>query len=96
MSDWQEKYDSYWIGIVIGLLIPGLFAWAYIERMNLWYALQTLQFAQGTVLNKLLLVSVFPNLAFIFVFYQIDMWRLSKGLLIGAMPYMLASLFLSM
>lgn len=93
---WQDRYDHYWVGILIGLLLPGLFAFAYIERMNLWYALETFQFAQGTILNKLLLVSIFPNLALIFVFYQLDLWQVSKGVLIGAMPYMLASLYFSL
>ncbi len=93
---WQEKYDHVWLGVLIGLLLPGLFALAYIERMNLWYALQTFQFAQGTLLNKLLLVATFPDLALIFVFYQLDMWQVSKGVLVGTFPYMLASLYFSL
>ena len=50
----------------------------------------------GGVLSKLLLVSVFPDLALLFVFYTTDTWRLAKGVLIGAMPYILAALFISM
>lgn len=47
------------------------------------------------MLSKLLLVSVFPNLALIFVFYTTDTWKLSKGLLVGSMPYILASIAVS-
>ena len=64
--------------------------------MNLWYPLQTFQFQAGSVLSKLLLVSVFPDLALIFVFYTTDTWRLSKGVLIGALPYILASLVIAL
>ena len=92
----MDRFDRYWIGILIGLILPAAFGVTYIEVMNLWYALKTFQFEVGGVLSKLLLVSVFPDLALIFVFYTTDTWRLSKGVLIGAMPYILAALIVSM
>lgn len=88
----MDRFDRYWIGILIGLILPAAFGLTYIEVMNLWYPLKTLQFDVGGVLNKLLMVSVFPDLALIFVFYTTDTWRLSRGVLAGAMPYILASL----
>ena len=57
---------------------------------------EALQFEAGGVLSKLLLVSVVPDLALIFVFYTTDTWRLSKGILAGAMPYILAALMVSL
>ena len=92
----MDRFDRYWIGILIGLVLPALFGLTYIEVMNLWYPLHTFQFEAGGVLSKLLFVSVFPDLALIFVFYTTDTWRLSKGVLVGAMPYILASLIVSM
>ncbi len=92
----MDRFDRYWIGILLGLLIPAAFGLTYIEVMNLWYPLRTLQFQAGGVLSKLLLVSVFPDLALIFVFYTTDTWRLAKGVLCGALPYILASLIVSM
>ena len=92
----MDRFDRYWIGIIIGFLLPAAFGFTYIDVMNLWYPLQTFQFEAGGVLSKLLFVSVFPDLALIFVFYTTDTWRLSKGVLIGAMPYILATLWLSM
>ena len=88
----MDRFDRYWIGILIGLILPAAFGMTYIEVMNLWYPLKTLQFDVGGVLNKLLMVSVFPDLALVFVFYTTDTWRLSRGVLAGAMPYILASL----
>lgn len=92
----RDRLDRYWIGIVAGLLMPAAFGLTYIDVMNLWYPLKTLQFQAGGVLSKLLLVSVFPNLAFVFVFYTLEMWKTSKGLLIGALPYILAALAVSL
>lgn len=91
----MERFDRYWIGILLGLIIPALFMVVYIQQMNLWYAVETFQVQLGSVLNKLLQVSVFPDLALIFVFYTTDTWRLSKGLLIGALPYILAAVAFS-
>ncbi|MCR5533161.1 MAG: hypothetical protein K6F10_04695 [Paludibacteraceae bacterium] len=92
----MDRFDRYWIGILVGLILPAAFALIYIEAMNLWYPLQTLQFQAGGVLSKLLLVSIFPDLALIFVFYTTDTWRLAKGVLIGTMPYLLATILVSM
>ena len=67
----MDRFDRYWIGIVVGLVLPAAFGLTYIEVMHLWYALRT-------------------------VFYTTDTWRLAKGVLIGALPYILASLMVSM
>lgn len=91
----MDRFDKYWIGILVGLLLPAIFGLTYIEVMNLWYPLRTFQFEAGGVLSKLLLVAVFPDLALIFVFYTTETWRLSKGVLIGALPYILASIMIS-
>ena len=91
----MSRFDKYWIGILLGLIIPAAFGLTYIDVMNLWYPLKTLQFQAGGVLSKLLLVSVFPNLELIFVFYTTDTWKLSKGLLVGSMPYILAAIAVS-
>ncbi|MBR3566103.1 MAG: hypothetical protein IKN91_07240 [Paludibacteraceae bacterium] len=92
----MERFDKYWIGILVGALSPILFMWAYIERYELWYYLQTMQFYDHSILSKLLLCSVFPDMGLIFVFYLTNTWNLSKGILIGMMPFMIASLLVSM
>lgn len=91
----MERLDRYWIGIVVGLLLPAAFGLLYIDVMNLWYPLKMLHFEAGSVLSKLLLVSVFPDLALIFVFYTTESWKLSKGILIGMFPYLIASIAVS-
>jgi len=92
----MDRFDRYWIGILIGLVLPAAFCVAYVDAMGLWYPIMTFKMQAGMVLNKLLLVSVFPDLALIFLFYTTDTWRLAKGVLIGAMPYILATIYVSM
>ena len=36
----MDRFDRYWIGILVGLIIPAAFALIYIDVMNLWYPLQ--------------------------------------------------------
>ncbi len=83
----MQRLDKYWLGIVVGILLPALFAIAYIERMGLWNVL--LEHRMYSVLNKLLLVAVFPNMALLFLFYRADTWKLAKGIIIGAIPYLI-------
>lgn len=88
----MQRFDKYWIGIVLGLIMPALFIVVYVDHFNLWYTFQTFGWQLSTTFSKLLQVSVFPNLALVFVFYTTDTWNLSKGVLIGAMPYIIAAI----
>lgn len=72
-------------------MLPAAFCAAYIGHFHLWYTFSVFGFRMmGGVWNKLLQVAVFPDLALVFVFYTTDTWRLSKGVLLGALPYILA------
>ena len=88
----MQRFDKYWIGIVLGLLMPALFILVYVDHFNLWYTFQTFGWQLSSTFSKLLQVSVFPNLALVFVFYTTDTWKLYKGVLIGAMPYIIAAI----
>lgn len=88
---WREKIDKYSLGILIGLLLPAAFGYAYVESYHLWGALRALNFEAGSMLSKMLLLAAFPDLAFLFVFYELDTWKLSKGVLIGSFPYVIAA-----
>lgn len=68
--------------------------YAYIDRFNLWYTFEAFDMDyMGSILGKILQVGIFPNLALLFVFYTMELWRLAKGVLIGAFPYLIASIF---
>ena len=68
--------------------------YAYIDRFNLWYTFEAFDMDyMGSILGKILQVGIFPNLALLFVFYTMELWRIAKGVLIGAFPYLIASIF---
>lgn len=87
-----RKLDKYWIGCLVGLVLPAAFAWIYIDTYHLWGILRTFHFT-GEVCTKLAILSCFPDLALLFLFYTTDTWRLSKGVLIGMFPYLLLAIW---
>lgn len=87
----MQRFDKYWIGAVIGLLLPLTFIAVYLSHFHLWFLLEVGRAAFPTF-SKLCLLSVFPNLALIFVFYTTNTWNLSKGVLLGAFPFMIAAI----
>ena len=48
----------------------------------------------GGILGWIVQVGIFPNLALLFVFYTMELWKLAKGILIAALPYLIASIIL--
>ncbi|MBR2451106.1 MAG: hypothetical protein IKB40_06415 [Paludibacteraceae bacterium] len=59
----------------------------------MWYTFQAFDIdVMGGVVSKILQVGIFPNLALLFVFYTLEMWRLAKGVLLAALPYLIASI----
>jgi hypothetical protein len=75
--------------------LPALVGYVYVERFNLWYTFEAFDIdLMGNILGKILQVGIFPNLALLFVFYTLEVWRLAKGVLLGALPYLIASIAL--
>lgn len=73
--------------------MPILVGYTYIERFNLWYTFETFDIdLMGSILSRILQVGIFPNLALLFVFYTLEAWHLAKGVLLGALPYLIASI----
>lgn len=90
-----DRLDKYWIGIVFGLLMPALFLYSYMSNFHLGSFFRMTFWMGNPVAVHLLSLSVFPNMGALFVFYTMDVWRLSKGVMIGAFPYILAAVILS-
>ena len=68
----MDRFDTYWLGILIGLVAPALFGWAYVEQFHLWNALQAFRFEPNLMLSKLCILAVFPDMALLFLFYALD------------------------
>ena len=74
------------------MILPALVGYVYIERFNLWYTFETFEWnLMRPIVGQICQVGIFPNLAIIFIFYTLETWRLAKGVLIGALPYIIAS-----
>ncbi len=81
--------------MLLGLALPALVGFVYIDRFNLWYTFESFDMSLvGPILGKIMQVGIFPNLALLFVFYTMEVWKLAKGVLIGALPYLIASIAL--
>jgi hypothetical protein len=92
-----EKFNNFWIGFVPGIFIPPLFIWLYMNQFSPFDTgfIDTIKVLYpSALLGKLLLLSAFPNLALLFVFYKTDSFKLGAGILSGGMPYLISSFFM--
>jgi len=93
----MKRFDHFLYGFVPGLLLPIAFMWVYLNRLypGDFTFLETLkQLYPGVVFGKLLLLSIMPNLVLVFAFYKSDSFKIASGMIIGGMPYFIASIFM--
>jgi hypothetical protein len=93
----MERYNRFLYGFIPGLIFPVLFMWVYLNRFypgDLSFLETLKQLYPGMILGKLLLLSIMPNLVFVFVFYKTEGFKLASGILMGGMPYFIASIFM--
>lgn len=91
------RFNRFIYGFVPGLILPIAFMWAYLNRFypgELSFFESLKQIYPGILLGKLLLLSIMPNLVFVFIFYKTDSFKIASGLLLGGMPYFIASIFM--
>jgi hypothetical protein len=93
----MQRFNHFLYGFIPGLLIPIGFMWVF---LNQFYPIDTpffetiKQLYPSFLLGKILLLSVMPNLGFVFVFYKTESFKFATGLLTAAMPYFIASIFM--
>ena len=71
----MERFNHFLYGFVPGLVLPVLFMWIYLNRFypaDLSFLETLKQLYPGIILGKLLLLSIMPNLLFVFAFYKSD------------------------
>jgi hypothetical protein len=93
----MERFNHFLYGFVPGLLLPVLFMWIYLNRFypgDVSFLETMKQLYPGIILGKLLLLSIMPNLLFVFVFYKMDNFKIATGMMLGGMPYLVASIFM--
>ena len=77
------------------MVLPALVGYVYIKRFNLWYTFDAFDWdLMSPILGKICQVGLFPNMALLFVFYTLELWRTAKGILLSTLPYLLTSIIL--
>ena len=92
-----ENFNNFWIGFVPGIFFPPLFIWLYLNQFSPFTTgfFDTIKVLYPSILlGKILLLSAFPNLALMFVFYKTDTFKLAAGILSAGMPYLISSFFM--
>ena len=93
----MERFNHFLYGFVPGLILPVLFMWVYLNRfypVDLTFFETLKQIYPGVLLGKILLLSMMPNLVIVFIFYKSEGFKIASGMLLGGMPYFIASIFM--
>lgn len=91
----NRKWDSLWLGLLIGLLLPALFCLAYAHTIGLEHLWQDGMYAMlKPVLGRMSLLGTFANMGVVFVLYELNLWKLAKGVMLAIIPYMAAGIIL--
>jgi len=93
----MKRFNHFFVGFVPGLIFPVLFMWIYLNRFypaDLTFLETLKQMYPSILLGKLLLLSVMPNLALVFVFYKTDSYKIASGMIVSAMPYFVGSIMM--
>jgi hypothetical protein len=90
-------FNRIWFGLIAGLILPVLFMWIYLAHfypLDLPFFEILKQLFPSVMLGKILLLSIFPDLIGVFVFYKQDNFKLGIGMMLGALPFLAAAMFL--
>jgi len=93
----MARFNHFLYGLIPGLLLPLAFMWVYLNRFypdHLSFFETLKQLYPGVLMGKLLLLSIMPNLVLVFIFYKSDSFKIATGVMIGGMPYFIASIFM--
>lgn len=93
----MARFNHFLYGFIPGLLLPLAFMWVYLNRfypgdLTFWETIRHLY--PGLVLGKLFMLSILPNLVLVFMFYKTDSFKIAGGIMIGGIPYLVASIFM--
>lgn len=93
----MERFNKFIYGFIPGLLLPVIFMWIYLNRFypnDLSFFETIIQLYPTALLGKLFLLSIIPDLLFVFLFYKSDSFKIATGMLSGGMPYFIGSIFM--
>jgi len=89
----MKKLNNIVVGILLGLLLPIGFIWLYCYNFFPEVpVVELLKSVWGTVtFGRLMILAIVPNLGAIFLLYKHDAFKIGTGVVIGMVPYLIAS-----
>lgn len=93
----KKKFDRFLWGLIPGLVTPALVIWIYIDQTyeTERTVVEILKFLYPSpLLGKMLMFSIMPNLAAVFLFYKQDTYKIAAGILGGAIFYLIPCFFM--
>lgn len=92
-----KKLDNFLFGFIPGLIVPAIFLWVYISQTyeSERSIVEIIKFLfPSPLMGKMLMLSIMPNLAAVFLFYRQDTFKIAAGILGGAMFYLIPCFFM--
>ncbi|NLO69624.1 MAG: hypothetical protein GX102_01450 [Porphyromonadaceae bacterium] len=93
----MSRINHFLYGFIPGILLPILFLWIYLNRFyptdSVFFEILK-QLFPSVMMGKLLLLSIMPNLVGVFIFYKQDNFKLGIGMMLGALPYLVAAMIM--
>ena len=94
----MKRFDNFWLAAGIGLIVPvalGLlfFAVFYRGELSLTDAMLLYIERAPSLISKLILVSLAPNLFGVFTCYHTQWWRACRGIMVSVLVYLAAAMF---
>ena len=94
----MKRFDNFWLAAAIGLIVPvafGLLFFAVFYRGDLSLTDALLLYIERapSLISKLILVSLAPNLFGVFTCYHTQWWRAWRGIMVSVLVYLAAAMF---
>ncbi|MCI7429871.1 MAG: hypothetical protein MSS84_03200 [Bacteroidales bacterium] len=94
----MKRFDNFWLAAAIGLIVPvafGLLFFAVFYRGDLSLTDALLLYIERapSLISKLILVSLAPNLFGVFTCYHTQWWRACRGIMVSVLFYLAAAMF---
>ncbi|MBP1638703.1 MAG: hypothetical protein H6Q17_286 [Bacteroidetes bacterium] len=97
----MKVFNKFWIGLLISIILPIVFGLTYFNMayrgdQSMWEALFLTAKSGLPLFGKLILLSTFPDLGLIFIFYKADYWHACRGTIVAtALFFVISFIYLS-
>ncbi|MBO5975353.1 MAG: hypothetical protein J6U44_07890 [Paludibacteraceae bacterium] len=95
----MKRYNKLYIGLIGGILLPILMGATFIEVLAQRAGSDFLSVFEnmvkyGVFFFKLFIISIFPNLVGLYIFYKLEYWRVCSALLSCTFIYFIIAICL--